>query len=92
VKTRVIPFSGRYFKRNTYPPLTSKMVVSLLEAIKRQNKKIPFGPSSIKGSLTTLIQRGLIIRKRITFKGHEDYQWQVTSEAIIKLNQLGIKG
>ena len=54
-----------------------------------QNKNSPFGPSSIKGSLTTLIQGGLIIRKRIALRGHEEYQWQVTSEAIIKLNQFG---
>ena len=59
VKTGVIPFSGSTSK-GINPQLTSKMAASLLEAIKGQNKKIPFGPGSVKGALTTLIKGVLL--------------------------------
>jgi hypothetical protein len=51
VQTKVIPFSGRHFKSDKYPPLTSKMIVALLAAIEKQKKEIPFGPNNIKGGL-----------------------------------------
>jgi hypothetical protein len=88
---KVIPFPGSYFNRKKYPPLTSRMIVSLLEAVKKQKNKTPFGPDTIKGSLTTLITRGLIVRKKITLMGHMESQWQVTEEAIGLLKNLGTK-
>lgn len=87
-ETKVIPFSEGYFKRRKYLPLTSKMIVSLLAAIDLQDKNTTFGPTSIQGSLVTLIERGLIVIKKITFRGHEKYQWQVTQEAIFKIKRI----
>lgn len=73
------------------PPLSPKMIIALLAALEKQNKRIPFGPTSIKGSLTSLIERGLIVHKKIICRGHVEYRWQVTQEAISKLKELGIK-
>jgi hypothetical protein len=81
----------RYFKNENFPPLTQKMIVTLLSCLELQNKNISFGPTSIKGSLTTLIVRGLIVIKKITSTNHTEYKWEVTNEAITKLKELGIK-
>jgi len=81
----------RYFKNENFPPLTQKMIVTLLSCLELQNKNIPFGPTSIKGSLTTLIVRGLIVMKKDTSTGRTEYKWEVTSEAIAQLKALGIK-
>ena len=91
MKTKVIPFSRGHFDRKKYVPLTSKMIVSLLAAVEKQKQKIPFGPNDISGSLTTLITRGLIERKKIELFGLWDAQWQVTKEALRLLNNLGFK-
>lgn len=88
---KVIPFSGRHFKRQKHPPLTAKMFYALLVAVQKQERKIGFSPGITKGPLTRLIERGLIIRKRIMVKGHLEYQWQVSTEAIVKLRKIGIK-
>ena len=66
------------------------MIVGLLSCLELQNKNIQFGPANIKGSLTTLIVRGLIIMKKNTSAGRTEYQWEVTNEAIHKLKELGI--
>ena len=90
MSTLVIPFSGKRFRRKKYRPLTSKMIGSLLAAFEKQKEEIPFGPNNIKGSLTTLIARGLIVRKKIDLMGLMESQWQVTEEAIELLKNLGL--
>jgi predicted transcriptional regulator len=89
VKTKTIDFSEN-LEKDTYPQLTPKMIEALLEAIEKQKKKIPFGPANIKGSLSVLIAKGLIIKEKITVNGRNEYQWQVTPEAITTLGRLGI--
>ena len=87
--SKVIPRSGGNFEKDKCP-LTPKMIDALLEAIEKQKKKIPFGPSNIKGSLGALISKGLIIRVKITIEGQSESQWQVADEAITLLKELGI--
>ena len=64
MQTKIIPFTSAYFEKQRHPPLTPGMVYELLIAIQKQDRKIPFGSANIKGSLTTLITRGLIIRNK----------------------------
>jgi hypothetical protein len=90
METKIIPFSSLHFQKQKHPPLTPGMIYALLIAIQKQDRKIPFGPADIKGSLTTLITRGHIIRKKIILIGRRESQWQVTKEAIDKLKKLGL--
>ena len=87
--TKLFAFSTRDFKKEKDPPLTPKMIYALLVALQKQERKIPIDRGSINGSLTTLIERGLILRKRIPVMGSVEYQWLVTKKAIIKLKKLG---
>ena len=89
MKTKLLAFSTRDFKKEKHPPLTPKMIYALLVALQKQERKIPIDRGSINGSLTTLIERGLILRKRIPVMGSVEYHWQVTKKAIIKLKKLG---
>jgi hypothetical protein len=89
MEPKVSPFSTRDFKKAKHPPLTPEMIYALLLALQKQERKIPFAPGSIRGSLNTLIERGLIVRKRIPVMGHMGYQWQVTKAAITRLKKLG---
>ena len=88
METKLFAFSTRDFRKK-YPALTLKMIYALLLALQKQERKIPFDFSNINSSLNTLIERGLILRKRIPVMGHREYQWQVTKIAILKLNKLG---
>jgi hypothetical protein len=89
METKLVTFSTRDFKKEKHPPLTPKMIYALLVALQKQERKIPFDINSLNGSLTTLIERGLILRKRMLVMGRMEYQWQVTKKAIIKLKKLG---
>jgi hypothetical protein len=84
--TRIIPFS--YGKKQ--PPLSSLMVAALVEATISQSRKVPFGPQDIKGSFTHLIQRGLVVRKKVTLDNETEVLWQVTPEAIAILHNMGV--
>ena len=88
---KIISYRRTFFmqKNKKYRPLTSKMIVSLLGSLEQQQNQIPFGPNTIKGSLTTLITRGLIVRTKINLMGHWESQWQVTQKAIGLLKNLG---
>ena len=88
METKLVAFSTRDFRKKR-SDLTLKMIYALLVALQKQERKIPIDRGSINGSLTTLIERGLILRKRIPVMGTVDYQWQVTKTAILKLNKLG---
>jgi len=78
--TKIIQFPHGHFERKKQPPLTSLMVVTLLGACAKQTAGILFGPSDIKGSFSSLITRGLIIRK-VTKNSITESLWQVTNEA-----------
>ncbi len=71
--------------------LSRLMIVTLVEAIAKQNQGIPFGPVDIKGgSLGSLIKRGLVVRKEVSIKNHVQLLWQVTPEAIEILKDMGV--
>ena len=90
METKLFAFSTRDFRKR-HPALTLKMIYALLLALQKQERKIPFNFSNINSSLNTLVERGLILKKRIPVMGHRQYQWQVTKTAIIKLNKLGYR-
>ena len=87
--TKILSFPRGYFESKKQPPLTLLMIDALLAACEKQNKRTPFGPCDIKGSFTSLIKRGLIVRKEVPFTEHTA-SWQVTTEAIAMLKALGI--
>ncbi|HEY5407080.1 MAG TPA: hypothetical protein VIJ92_08330 [Ginsengibacter sp.] len=89
--TNIISFPDGHFQRKKQRPLTSRMISALLAACEKQRKGIAFGPADIKGSLISLIARGLIIKKQVALPGHTKSSWQVTPEAIAMLNLRGIK-
>lgn len=89
--TKIIAFPQGHFKRKKQPPLSLSMIVTLLAACAKQKKRIHFGPSDIKGSCSSLITRGLIVRKDITVNKHTESLWQVTNEAMLMLKALGIE-
>lgn len=88
MNSKILPFYGIHYRRHKHPPLTSKMIITLLKACTRLHTGV-YGPSDIKGSLTSLILRGLIVRKRVWVKGISTLQWQVTVRAIEVLRKLG---
>ena len=85
--TKIISFSSG--KKQV--PLSSLMVVALIEACAKQNAAIPFGPGDTKGSFACLISRGLIIKKMATIKNNNESTWQVTAEAIEMLTSMGVE-
>ena len=87
--TKIISFPRWYFERKKQTPLSSLMIVALLAACKKQKKRTPFGPCDIRGSFTSLITRGLIIRNEATINELTS-SWQVTTEAIAMLRAIGI--
>jgi hypothetical protein len=89
--TKIIHFPYGHFERKKQLPLSSLMIVALLAACPKQKEGIHFGPGDIKGSFTSLITRGLIIRKEVTTNYITESLWQVTTEAIAILNIMGIK-
>jgi hypothetical protein len=89
--TKIIPFPREYFQRKKQLPLSPLMISALLKACAKQKEGIPFGPGDMKGSFTSLITRGLIIRKDVIVPEHTESLWQVTTEAIKLLNTKGIK-
>ena len=91
METKIIPFPSEHFQRKKQRPLTKLMIGKLLAAYSKEIVGLFFGPKDIKGSLTSLIARGLIIRIEITDKGQIESIWHVTNEAIEMLKNLGIE-
>lgn len=89
--TKIISFPHGHFERKKQLPLTPLMIVALLAACAKQRQGIPFGPCDIKGSLTSLIKRGLIISKEVVIHERPKSLWQVSPEAIAMLKAMGIK-
>lgn len=74
-KTKVISSRGQ-----SKQPLTSKMIVALLATVESDDNKT--------GSLTELLNRGLIVQKEVALKNHKEFQWEVTKKGITILNNL----
>ena len=66
------------------------MTTKLLSAYVLERQGLFFGPKDIKGSITPLINRGLITRKEIFLEGKNEIIWHVTYEAVEMLKSLGI--
>jgi hypothetical protein len=89
VKSKNIYIRKNDFKKNE-PHLTTQMIDTLLEAIEKQKKGIPFGPENIKGSMVALISRGLVTRQNLSKDGQPESQWYISHEAFSLLKILGI--
>ncbi len=86
-----IPFQGRYLKAGKFPPLTSAMVVGLLEWVKSGRKQIAFKNGYVPKPLTTLIARGLLVQQKVHMNGRRRPQWQLTKQGANVLKTLGIR-
>src|SRR6478672_3985880 len=86
----IIPFPAEHFQRKKQRPLSKLMITKLLAACAKERAGIFYGPQDIKGSLTSLISRGLIIRIEITNKGQTESIWHVANEAIEMMKTQGI--
>jgi hypothetical protein len=89
MKAVIIPFPAEHFQRKKQRPLSKLMITKLLAAYALEKEGLFFGPQDIKGSLTTLINRGLIIRIEITMNGKTESIWHVSYEATDMLKTLG---
>jgi hypothetical protein len=90
MKALIIPFPEEFVYRKKQLPLSKLMIVNLLAAYALESQGVFFGPRDIKGSLTRLINRDLIIRKDILVNGKTKAIWHVSYEAIETLKDLGI--
>jgi len=91
VKSKIVSINADHFtgiKRQR--PLTPLMIAALLSACAKQKEGLSFGPSDIKGSLVSLINRGLVTRKEVTLRDG-NVSWEVTPEAIAMLKAIGIE-
>ena len=68
------------------------MIAKLIAAYALERQGLFFGPQDIKGSLTSLINRGLIVRIEISLNDKTESIWHVSYEAIEMLKALGIDG
>jgi len=87
----LLSFPKDHFKKSQQRPLTPLMIRTLLVACDKQNKEISFGPQDIKGSVMTLISRGLIASHSVTRQGKTHETWYVTPQAISMLTAIGLK-
>ena len=72
--------------------LSPLMIAALVDAFVNQQHGIPFGPADIKGgSLTPLINRGLVVFKTAPMENKNQSEWQLTPDAIAILREMGVK-
>ena len=90
MKALIIPFPAEHVQRKKQRPLSKLMITNLLAAYALERQGLFFGPQDIKGSSTSLINRGLIVRKEISVNGTPEAIWHVSYEAIEMLKALGI--
>ena len=90
MKALIIPFPTEHVLRKRQSPLSKLMIDKLLAAYSLEKQNLFFGPQDIKGSLTSLINRGLIIRIQIPMNDKTESIWHVSYEAIEMLKALGI--
>lgn len=90
MKALIIPFPEEHVQRKKQRPLSKLMITNLLTAYALERQGLFFGPQEIKGSMTSLINRGLIVRKEISVNGKSEAIWHVSYEAVEMLKALGI--
>lgn len=79
---RLLSFPKEYFIREKNRSLTPSMKKALELAYHKQRAGVLFGPKDIKGSVTPLIQRGLITSSIKKVDGEIHLTWYVTEQAI----------
>jgi hypothetical protein len=67
------------------------MIQTLQRACNKQYMGVSFGPRDIKGSVISLINRGLIASHVVHQKGDYLLTWYVTPQAISMLEEVGVK-
>jgi len=88
---KIVSFPKGHFIRNRQRPLTPLMIQTLKLACHKQYMGVTFGPADIKGSVITLINRGLIASYTVHQKGDYQLTWYVTQQAINMLEDVGVK-
>ncbi len=88
---RIIAFSKKYFTNVPDGPLSGLMIKTLRRACNQQKKGAVFGPRDIKGSMSSLIRRGLIITQTIQQNGQFQLTWYVTPQAVSMLEKIEAK-
>ena len=89
--TNLLFFPKGHFNKEKQRPLTPSMIKTLILACDKQHKGISFGPQDIKGSMMTLISRGLVTNQQVNKNGEIHETWLVTPQAINLLLAAGIK-
>jgi hypothetical protein len=89
MKALIIPFPAEHFHRKKQLPLSTLMITKLLAALALERAGLFFGPQDIRG-LTSLINRGLIIRIEISMNDKTESIWHVSHEAIEMMKAQGI--
>ena len=86
----IIPFPAEHIYRKKQFQLSELMIAKLIAAYTLEKQGLFFGPTDIKGSLTSLINRGLIVRIEIPVNDKTESIWHVSYEAIEMLKTLGL--
>ncbi|MGH2565233.1 MAG: hypothetical protein ACRDE5_12010 [Ginsengibacter sp.] len=81
-------FPDEYIVKDKQRPLTKLMIKTLRFAYDKQKINVLFGPKDIKGSVISLIKRGLIRSHTIKQKGKNQLTWYLTREAIEMLKSI----
>jgi hypothetical protein len=72
--------------------LSRLMIVTLIEALAKQNHGIPYGPVDIRGgSFGALIKRELVIYREVKIKNRTQSLWQITPKGINILRSIGVE-
>ena len=90
MRALIIPFPEERIHRKRQLLLSKLMIAKLVAAYALEKQGLFFGPQDIKGSLTSLINRGLIVRIEIPMKNKTGSILHVSYEAIEMLKTLGI--
>lgn len=88
---KILSFPKGHFIKNRQRPLTPLMIDTLKIACYKQYRGVSFGPRDIKGSVITLINRGLIATHTVNQRGDYQLTWYVTQQAINMLEEVGVK-
>jgi hypothetical protein len=86
----IIQFPTEHIYRKKQFLLSELMITKLITAYALEKQGLFFGPKDIKGSLTSLINRGLIVRIEILVNDKTQSIWHVSYEAIEMLKTLGL--
>jgi hypothetical protein len=84
-------FPCGYFYLEKEYPLSPSMIIALKEVCACQKKRKPIGPKDLKGSLSPLIERGLVKLTYYDIGGKKKATWAVTKNGLRILQSIARK-